>query len=128
MPKSRNKRPREIGACGNYCAGCQDFLALQNNDNLLREQIQQNIAKEMGFNVPLDEVGCEGCWGRSKTPFKVHYYTKTLTQIMAPIIKSEFKILEIDEPLPNEECKKISTHTYESLMQKPSFLFLTLQK
>ena len=57
------KRPNEVGACGHYCAGCQDFLVLVKDDDAFRRQVATNLTKEVGRCVSPEEVGCEGCWG-----------------------------------------------------------------
>lgn len=58
------ERRKKVGACGNHCAGCQDFLVLIKNDDSLRQQVATNLTKEIGHEVSPEEVGCEGCWGR----------------------------------------------------------------
>ncbi|MEW6355972.1 MAG: DUF3795 domain-containing protein [Planctomycetota bacterium] len=57
------ERRTEVGACGHYCAGCLDYRSLAENDDNLRRQVAATIKKEMNRDVPLDQVGCEGCWG-----------------------------------------------------------------
>ena len=57
------ERRTEVGACGHYCASCLDYRALAENDDGLRRQVAVAIKKEMNRNVPLNQVGCEGCWG-----------------------------------------------------------------
>jgi ubiquinone/menaquinone biosynthesis C-methylase UbiE len=71
----------------------------------------------------------EDVWGRrGPQPFKTHYYIRPLHQILCPIIESKFKIISIDEPPPDERCKKISPETYEQLLERPGFLFIVLEK
>jgi SAM-dependent methyltransferase len=71
----------------------------------------------------------EDTWGRDgPTPFKVYYYIRPLNEVLRPIIQSEFKIISIDEPLPNEECKRIDPESYQRLMTQPGFLFIVLEK
>ena len=49
----------------------------------------------------------EDTWGeRGSRPFKVHYYIRPLNEVLRPIIKSQFNIINIDEPLPDEKCKE----------------------
>jgi ubiquinone/menaquinone biosynthesis C-methylase UbiE len=68
-------------------------------------------------------------WGRrGPQPFKTHYYIRPLHEVLRPIIQSKFKIISIDEPAPNEKCKEISPETYETLLERPGFLFIVLEK
>lgn len=68
-------------------------------------------------------------WGRGgPQSFKTHYYMRPLNEVLRPIIESKFKILSIDEPAPDENCKKISPQTYERLLERPAFLFIVLEK
>ena len=71
----------------------------------------------------------EDSWGRSRGhPFTTHYYIRPLNEVLRPMIKSRFKIISIDEPLPDERCKEISPDTYEILQERPGFLFIVLEK
>ncbi len=71
----------------------------------------------------------EDTWGiRGPRPFKTHYYIRPLHEVLRPMIQSKFKIISIDEPLPDERCKEISPETYEDLMERPGFLFIVLEK
>ncbi len=71
----------------------------------------------------------EDAWGRNgPAPFKVYYYIRPLNEILRPIIQSDFKIISIDEPLPDEECKKLDPESYQRLMTQPGFLFIVREK
>jgi SAM-dependent methyltransferase len=71
----------------------------------------------------------EDIWGRrGPQPFSTHYYIRPLHEVLRPIIQSKFKIISIDEPPPDEKCKKISPETYEKLLERPAFLFIVLEK
>lgn len=71
----------------------------------------------------------EDTWAvRGPHPFKTHYYIRPLNEVLRPMIESEFKIISIDEPLPDEKCKEISPETYDGLMEQPGFLFIVLEK
>ncbi|MGD1118375.1 MAG: methyltransferase domain-containing protein [Dehalococcoidales bacterium] len=71
----------------------------------------------------------EDTWGeKGPHPFKVHYYMRPLNEVLRPIIKSKFKIVSIDEPLPTEKCRELAPETYERLMARPGFLFIVLEK
>lgn len=70
----------------------------------------------------------EDTWGRGNHPFKVHYYTRSLTEVLRPIIESQFFIVSIEEPPPTEKIKQASPETYERLREKPGFLFIVLRR
>jgi SAM-dependent methyltransferase len=71
----------------------------------------------------------EDTWARrSNEPFKTTYYIRPLKEVLRPIIQSKFRIISIDEPLPDERCKEIAPETYEQLMERPGFLFIILEK
>jgi SAM-dependent methyltransferase len=71
----------------------------------------------------------EETWAASSPrPFKVRFYVRPLCEVLKPIIESKFKIISIDEPLPTEECKKLDPRAYQRLMERPSFLFIVLEK
>ena len=71
----------------------------------------------------------EDTWGaKGFHPFKVRYYARPLNEVLRPIIKSKFKIVSIDEPLPDERCKELAPETYKRLMERPGFLFIMLGK
>jgi len=70
----------------------------------------------------------EDTWGRDDHLFKVHYYTRSLTDVLQPIITSQFNIESIEEPLPTERIKEVSPESYERLSEKPGFLFIVLKK
>jgi SAM-dependent methyltransferase len=71
----------------------------------------------------------EDTWAlRSDQPFKTHYYIRPLNEVLRPMIQSKFKIISIDEPLPDERCKEISPETYEQLLERPGFLFIVMEK
>jgi len=71
----------------------------------------------------------EDVWARrGPKPFKTNYYIRPLQEVLRPIIESEFKIISIDEPGPDDRCKKISPQLYEKLLERPSFLFIVLER
>ena len=68
-------------------------------------------------------------WGKKdKRSFKVHYYIRPLHEVLRPIVQSKFKIISIDEPLPDEKCKELDLRTYKRLIERPGFLFFVLEK
>jgi SAM-dependent methyltransferase len=75
-----------------------------------------------------DNYLVEDVWGKGKNSFKVFFYTRPLNQLLEPFIRSPFTILSLDEPLPNEECKRSAPDIFEKLSKHPSFLFLVVQK
>ncbi len=71
----------------------------------------------------------EDVWARrSPHPFKTHYYIRPLNEVLRPMVQSQFKIISIDEPLPDERCQEISPESYEQLLEQPGFLFIVLEK
>jgi SAM-dependent methyltransferase len=71
----------------------------------------------------------EDTWAvHSRRPFKTHYFIRPLNETLRPIVQSEFKIISIDEPMPDEKCKEISPDNYERLLAMPGFLFIVLEK
>ncbi|MFA5309538.1 MAG: class I SAM-dependent methyltransferase [Dehalococcoidales bacterium] len=71
----------------------------------------------------------EDTWGSGgPRPFRVRYYMRPLNELLRPIIQSRFKIISIDEPLPTEECRKKDERVYRRLTERPSFLFIVLEK
>jgi SAM-dependent methyltransferase len=71
----------------------------------------------------------EDTWARrGPQPFKTRFYIRPLNEVLRPIIQSKFKIISIDEPLPDERCKGIAPDEYETLMERPGFLFIVLEK
>ncbi len=74
-----------------------------------------------------DKTMVEDTWGRGENSFKVHYYTRSLTAILKPIIESPFTIISIEEPLPTPKIKQASPELYQRLSEKPGFLFITLR-
>jgi SAM-dependent methyltransferase len=71
----------------------------------------------------------EDTWAsQSPRPFKVRFYIRPLNEVLRPIIQSPFKIISIDEPLPMEECKAKDPRVYQRLIERPSFLFIVLEK
>ena len=71
----------------------------------------------------------EDTWGaKGPYPFKVRYYIRPLKDVLQPIIQSQFKIISIDEPLPNERCRELAPETYKKLCEQPGFLFIVLEK
>ena len=61
------ERRKEIGACGNCCVACLDYRALAEDSDELRRQVATAIRREMNRDLPLDQIGCRGCWGTIHT-------------------------------------------------------------
>lgn len=75
-----------------------------------------------------DKYFLEDTWGSKENSYKVHYYTRSLTDLLSPFLKSRLSILNIEEPLPTAICKELDIKTYNRLRAKPGFMFLTLKK
>jgi len=75
-----------------------------------------------------DKYLVEDTWGSGKKPFKVFFYTRSLSNLIKPFIDSPFNILSLNEPLPPEECKKSAPAIFKKLSRQPAFLFMILQK
>ncbi|MCG8572593.1 MAG: class I SAM-dependent methyltransferase [Spirochaetes bacterium] len=67
-------------------------------------------------------------WGKGDAAFRVHYYTRSLTDMLKPIIQSPFHIIKLEEPLPDEKCQELDNGVYQILMKQPAFLFIVVQK
>lgn len=87
--------------------------------------LQYSLLKDVNY---FSTVLVEDTWGQGKGSFKVRYYTRPLKETLKPVLNSQFKIICIDEPLPNERCKNISPRTFKRLTEEPGFLFITLEK
>lgn len=75
-----------------------------------------------------DKCFVEDTWGSKEKQYKVHYYIRSLTDLLNSFLKSTFKILNIEEPIPTLKCKELASKTYQRLMERPAFIFLTLMK
>jgi ubiquinone/menaquinone biosynthesis C-methylase UbiE len=83
-----------------------------------------HLKKESYF----DKYLVEDVWGRERRPFKVHYYTRPLREVLRPVLNSDFIIKSIDEPQPTSKCEKLAPEIYKRLKENPCFLFLILEK
>ena len=52
-----------IGYCGIDCAGCGAYVAMQNNDQALREKTAAEWTKAHNFNFTPDMINCTSCKG-----------------------------------------------------------------
>lgn len=73
-----------------------------------------------------DNMLVEDTWGHDDLSFKVSYYTRSLTDVLRPIIKSQFDILSMEEPLPDEICRRMDPELYEHRTKRPGLLFIML--
>jgi SAM-dependent methyltransferase len=87
--------------------------------------LQYSLLKDINY---FDTALVEDTWGQGEGSFKVHYYTRPLKETLKPIINSQFKIISIDEPLPNERCRNLFPKIFQRLEKEPGFLFITLEK
>ena len=62
-------RRKDVGACGHHCAACLDFRARATDDETLRRRAAAAIENELGLEIDLHKVGCDGCWGDSHNPW-----------------------------------------------------------
>jgi ubiquinone/menaquinone biosynthesis C-methylase UbiE len=83
-----------------------------------------HLKKESYF----DKYLVEDVWGQKRRPFRVHYYTRSLTDVLRPILSSGFVIKLINEPQPTLKCEKLAPETYKELKKRPAFLFFILEK
>lgn len=67
-------------------------------------------------------------WGTMENTFDVHYYTRSMADLLKPFLNSGFSILNIDEPQPDPVIKKIDPDAYTFFCTKPAFIFLILEK
>jgi SAM-dependent methyltransferase len=70
----------------------------------------------------------EDTWGDSENRFKVHYYIRPLTEVLRPLIESNFRIESIEEMLPPESLKESHPELYQRLIERPGFLFIEMVK
>jgi SAM-dependent methyltransferase len=80
-------------------------------------------------DVPyFDTVLVEDTWGKGRNPFKVHYYTRSLTETLRPIINSPFTILKIEESRPVENGGQKFREQPEKRRELTGFFFIILSK
>jgi hypothetical protein len=60
---------RELCFCGHDCSRCFTYLATVNNSDELRLKAQKFYHDELGYDLPLKEIHCQG--GRSSDLFKL---------------------------------------------------------
>jgi ubiquinone/menaquinone biosynthesis C-methylase UbiE len=65
---------------------------------------------------------------KASQPLNVRYYIRPFHEVLRPIIRSGFKMVSIDEPLPGEECKNRDPSTYARLVKEPGLLFIVMEK
>ena len=57
------KMKKIIAYCGLDCAGCGAYLAMQNNDQALREKTAAEWTKKFNFNFTPEMINCTSCKG-----------------------------------------------------------------
>jgi len=75
-----------------------------------------------------DKYLAEDSWGTGSNKFPVHYFTRPLKEVIQPFLDSKFKLLKLDEPLPDLTCKDKDPSAYEFFQSNPAFIFLILVK
>lgn len=61
-----------IAYCGINCSICPTFLATQNNDDNLRQQVIEMYKKLLKIDLKLEDVNCDGCNSNGR----LSYYCK----------------------------------------------------
>jgi hypothetical protein len=59
-----------IAYCGLDCSKCDAFIATDNNDNALREQVVKEWIRAYKIEIKPEDINCTGC---RSTGVKVHY-------------------------------------------------------
>lgn len=59
-----------ISICGLVCTDCPLFIAAKYDDDTLRKETVELIAKKYGKNVLPEEINCEGCLGETEKLYK----------------------------------------------------------
>jgi hypothetical protein len=52
-----------VGACGNYCGKCNDYIAYVTKDSELQMKVAEEIKGQCGMDIPPNKIACLGCWG-----------------------------------------------------------------
>lgn len=66
-----------IGYCGNRCAECEAFIATQNSDDALRQEVAERWS--VVYNTPMtaDQIHCRGC----KADKELFFFTESQCEI-----------------------------------------------
>jgi ubiquinone/menaquinone biosynthesis C-methylase UbiE len=107
-----------------------DFSRILQKNGKIYISVQHPFADHLHLNKKsyYESYLVEDTWGNSKNPFKVHYYTRSLEQMLSPIRKANLILDSLSEPLPNEACKEKAPETYKRIKKLPPFLFMILTK
>jgi len=57
------ERRKEVGALREQLRSLLGLSRAHRKRDDLRRQVASAINKEMNLDIPLDQVGCDGCWG-----------------------------------------------------------------
>ena len=52
-----------VGACGNHCGKCNDYIAYVTKDFELKKKVSEEIKKQYGVDIQPEKIACDGCWG-----------------------------------------------------------------
>ena len=63
-------------------------------------------------------------WDTLEKPVRVEYYRRSLSQIIQPLTKAGFSVLELTEGKPAAEMEQTSPESFRKLSTEPGFLFL----
>jgi SAM-dependent methyltransferase len=76
-----------------------------------------------------DVFEVEDTWAKDTgRPFPVRYWVRSLTETLQPLLRSDFRVLDVLEPPPDESLKQDHPETYARLRREPAFLFIVLEK
>lgn len=50
-----------IAYCGINCSECKAYIATKQNDDSLRKQIAETWSKELGIEMKIEDINCDGC-------------------------------------------------------------------
>jgi SAM-dependent methyltransferase len=66
--------------------------------------------------------------GFGREPMPIQYYVRPLKEYLDPLLKTEFSMVEVDEPLPSQEIRQLEPELFKKLSARPIFLFFKLVK
>lgn len=71
----------------------------------------------------IDEI-----WHRSGNAYRVRYYRRSFSQILAPVLSAGFIINKVIEPLPIPEAEQLDPGYYQTLCENPQILLVKSKK
>jgi len=67
-------------------------------------------------------------WNGFEPPIRVAFYVRPLAAALQAFLQSQFTIVNIEEPMPSQQCRQEDEELYQRLRQRPGFLFYQLKK